>query len=606
MNIPNPDFLFQLFYVLAFLVAFAILVYEGHRRKFPRFEWIIVLVTIQLFFIIGTKIFSISAEEWRFIFQSHTLLPNTHKSLLGGIVLGFAGYLFVRYLLKFRYPISDTFAIAFPAAVSIQTIGCFFLGCCFGKPSPLPLAVQYPVRTLPHYHQFRSGLLTINDLHSLPVHPVQLYLMVGGLLVICLVIRFRRSWKATGNLLLFSGILFILNSFVVEFFRDPRSYTTGGEMIWILKEVQWQYLILAILMTLVLIWREKTNRVSTAYYRNNPLRLGNQIVFLIVVVLILLILRNWFTYTEIIALNIALLPAVFFIGVSIYRSFASISYRWIIALSLFVPLFLMSQTILQTQIDTTNAKKINTYHTIGVGFATGNYTDKGPHFVINDPSGCGSTIKNNYFSQKYTAGGAGYSFTRETPDLKKIIKYGVTAFYGNYEQYDQTRSLQTRQNIFGINPFYKLDIEWIGIGGGLHLGNLIYTAGEVDQETIVPPEKNHIKTFIFPQFYLRVGPGKYLYLDFHLADQFPVSSPGLAYQAGFGSGLGQDNGTSIRTGFSFLDSNGYYLSAYIPIKNKLVLEPLFLWTGNSEKSNYSVNLPEKQFSMGISYRFGHK
>ena len=73
-----------------------------------------------------------------------------------------------------------------------------------------------------------------------------------------LVIRFRRHWKAEGSLLLFSVILFLLMRFVVDFFRDPFTNKFGGQMFWILKIVQWQYLAGTILATILLIYRERT------------------------------------------------------------------------------------------------------------------------------------------------------------------------------------------------------------------------------------------------------------------------------------------------------------------------------------------------------------
>jgi phosphatidylglycerol:prolipoprotein diacylglycerol transferase len=566
LGISNGGLLFQLFYVLAFLTAYTILIYEGFRRKFPLIAWILVLACIQLFIVAGIKVFSFSSDEWRFMFQNHILLQNSQKSLFGGILLGISGYLLARYFLKFRYSVLDAFAVAFPVAISIQTIGCFFYGCCFGKPSSTQWAVQYPVMTLPHYHQFESGLLTSDNLHSLPVHPVQLYLMLGGIVVVCLVIRFRKYWKAQGSLFLSSVIFFILMSFLIEFFRDPLSHKTGGEMIWILRLVQWQYLLLAVLMTLLLIWREKTFTIKPVVRSNDSPRLSRQIAFLSSIGLIFLMLRNWFTLTE-------------------------------------IPLLLMSQTLPQTQIDTTGTKKYKSYHTIGGGFATGNYTD---YKTIYSGSGCDRVSNTQYFSQKYTEGGLGYSFTKTTTDGKEEIRYGANGLFGNYTETRQSDNVQVNNLLFEINPYIKYDIRWIGIGGGLHIGNMIYTTGDIEKDGQLSEsyKDSYFKTPIFPQFYFRVGPLKYFYADFHLADQFPVSTPGLAFQAGIGTGFGLKNGFNIRFGRSFLDKGGYYTSAYIPIKNRIVLEPLFLWTGTGD--SYSVKLPEKQFSFGLSYRFGYK
>jgi len=603
MDISNGGLLYQLFYVLAFLAAYSILIYEGYRRKFPLLAWVLVLACVRLAVVIGTKVFSYTGEEWCFMFENHIFLPNPQKTMFGGLLLGVIAYFIARLFLKFRHSVWDTVAIAFPAAVSIQTIGCFFFGCCFGTRSELPWSVQYPVMTLAHYHQFESGLLTYNDLYSLPVHPVQLYVFLGGVLVIFLVIRFRRYWKAQGSMLLSSVIFFALTRFLTEFFRDPLSNKTGGEMLWILKQVQWQYLIFAILMTLLLIWREKTYKIKPVIRSNDLPGLNKQIGFLLTLLLILMMLRNWFTLPEIIVLNIALLPAVILVGVEIIKTFKSLRYRWLYTFTLLLPLILMSQTFPQTQIDTAGTKKYNTYHSIGGGFATGNYTDQRTTYT---GSGCDRISNDQYFSQKYTSGGIGYSFTKMTTDRKEAIIYGANVLFGNYSQTRQFDNQEVNILLLGISPYIKYDSRWIGIGGGLHLGSLAYTTGDSYEETNIIPQKGYFKTSVFPQFNFRIGPLKYFFADVHIADQFPVSSPGLAFQAGIGTGFGLKNGLNLRLGTSFLDDGALYLSSYIPIQNRLVLEPLFLWTSKNISNNNPVKLPENQFSLGLSYRFGHK
>jgi hypothetical protein len=104
-----------------------------------------------------------------------------------------------------------------------------------------------------------------------------------------------------------------------------------------------------------------------------------------------------------------------------------------------------------------------------------------------------------------------------------------------------------------------------------------------------------------------VGPVRYFFADVHIADQFPLSAPGLAFQAGVGSGFGINNGTNLRFGFSFLEETAIYFSAYVPIADRIVIEPLYLWTPySSVYPTYPGDHPESQFSIGISYRFSHK
>jgi phosphatidylglycerol:prolipoprotein diacylglycerol transferase len=262
----------------------------------------------------------------------------------------------------------------------------------------------------------------------------------------------------------------------------------------------------------------------------------------------------------------------------------------------------MSQTFPQTQIDTAITKKYKTYHSIGGGYATGNYTDRKTTYT---GSGCDRVSNDQYFSHKYTAGGIGYSYTKMNIEKDEVITYGANALFGNYTQIRQSNNQEVNKLLFEVSPYIKYDSRWIGIGGGLHLGSLAYTTGDTEQETNVSSGESFFKTPVFPEFYLRLGLQKYFYADFHIADQFPASSPGLAFLAGVGTGFGLNNGMNLRFGTSFLDDGTFYLSTYIPIKNRIVLEPLFLWT-LKDYSDFPVKLPENQFSLGLSYRFGHK
>lgn len=602
MDISNGGLLYQIFYLLAFLIAYSILIHEGYRRKFPIAAWILMLASIRLAVLTGTKIFSFTPGEWQYMMDNHLLLPNHEKTMFGGFLLGILVYFIAKHILAFRHSAWDAVAIAMPAAVSVQTIGCFFYGCCFGKPSSLPWAVQYPVMSLAHYHQFESGLISNNDLYSLPVHPVQLYHCIAGILVIVLVMRFRKYWKANGSILLSSLIFFALARFIIEFFRDPLSNKSGGEMLWILKQVQWKYISFAVLMSVLLFLSEKRPVIKKVIYSENFPSLKLQISFISVLILIMLLLRHWFSFPEIIALNIALLPAIFISGINVVRSFKTLKYKCIYAFAVILPFIMMSQTLPSEETDTAGAEKIKTYHTIGGGIATGEFIDA-PTYFSGD--GCDRVTNTRYFNQKYTAEGIGYIYTKETPG-KEIIRYGVNVYYGEYSQTALFNNHTEDNKLYGVNPFAGIDSKWFGGKIGVHLGNLYYTTGDRKKETTEIPLTSNFYTPIFLLGNLLLGEIRTFFGEVRIADQFPVSVPGLAFQFNIGTGLGLKNGFNLRIGTSLMDHNGWLFSGYIPIDNRVVVEPLFLWSSGGDDPGYPGHKPENQFSLGLSYRFGHK
>ena len=90
---------------------------------------------------------------------------------------------------------------------AIGRVGCFFNGCCYGK--PWPHGIYFPV-------------------HDAVLHPTQLYESVGLLIVFLILRHFQKISKISGEVfvayLLFASILRFLN----EFFRADHAETFFG------------------------------------------------------------------------------------------------------------------------------------------------------------------------------------------------------------------------------------------------------------------------------------------------------------------------------------------------------------------------------------------
>jgi len=108
-------------------------------------------------------------------------------------------------------------------------IGCFLEGDDFGKITSWPLAVSFPHGSFAFYHHVKLGLLSPLAPQSLPVHPVQLYLALNGLLLAALAVWWSRSRRAA------SGEAFCLfwlcqagARFGLEFLRGDLNPTNFG------------------------------------------------------------------------------------------------------------------------------------------------------------------------------------------------------------------------------------------------------------------------------------------------------------------------------------------------------------------------------------------
>lgn len=125
----------------------------------------------------------------------------------GGFVLALASsILYVRLKGLSFFQTADIISPSLALGHAVGRIGCFFAGCCYGKPSSLPWAV------------------TFTDPNSLaplgvPLHPTQLYSVISNLLIFFLLLFLSRIKKYHGMVFFSYIILYSAFRFVIEMFR---------------------------------------------------------------------------------------------------------------------------------------------------------------------------------------------------------------------------------------------------------------------------------------------------------------------------------------------------------------------------------------------------
>lgn len=584
IQIENGQFYYDLFYQIAFVVVLLIYFAEGFRRSFPLTSWLLVIITVRLFFIAGTKLGTITPDDLQYLTQNFQLPPIASKNMIGGFVFGILGIVFAKWALRIQYPILDAFALAVPFSMAIQRVGCLMVGCCFGTETNLPFGIQYGIEAPAFQHQFLANRLSTADHLSLSVHPVPVYIILYCLITVALLWKFRHYWKRPGNLALMSLALLMLGRFIVEFFRDPLSNGVAlGTTVVGLKVVQIIVLGAFLLLVCALFLREK-NYQPTYFSKaeNHPLHNASYLLFLTI---FLMTIRNWLTAVEFKVLLFVLIPAAIGVVWNLLKHYYSLRVRVSTMAILAIAFVLMGQK-------TPDKEK---YQTIKFGISQGQYQT---YHSIGQGSGCDRISESQEFRQKYFMAGVGYSQTEIKENTQ--LEYGLNGYLGQQLEYGQINNYEDKTLLFGINPYVNYDLKWIGIGGGLHIGNLSFTMDTWNEDgTPEVPETGSQKTPIFPQFHCRLGPQRFLFIDYKFADHFPSPFPGLEHQFELGTGFGLKNGTNFRIGAS--PENSAFIGAYIPISNQLVFEPYYLWNNGS---NELVSNPY-QLSFSIHYRFGH-
>lgn len=153
----------------------------------------------------------------------------------GGLIYygGFAGailavFLFARSRRIPFFSLLDFAITSLPLSHAVGRVGCFLNGCCFGDVHMGWPGVRFPALSLPWYRQRDLNLINPDALHSLPVHPVQLYETLLNLLLFPLLHLVFRKRRHHGQVLGAYLIAYPLGRFSLEYLRGTERLLVHG------------------------------------------------------------------------------------------------------------------------------------------------------------------------------------------------------------------------------------------------------------------------------------------------------------------------------------------------------------------------------------------
>ncbi|HRI78524.1 MAG TPA: prolipoprotein diacylglyceryl transferase, partial [Cyclobacteriaceae bacterium] len=321
INVDNPGFFYSLCYITAFLTAFILLTIEGVRRKFSMLSWWLVMATTFLFFMIGSQLIKWNALDWLQALEYQRLSYWPGRSVLGGILFFVPALLLAKRILNFRHNVVDTFAFMFPAGLAIQRVGCLLAGCCHGIPATLPWSIQYNKSAPAFQHQFEHGIIAADAELPLPVHPAQLYDLIGCLAILVILSMVRKKVKATGNLLAISLFLY---GFFRLFLEEVKAQAI--EPVYYLNAVQIAILVILPALTFFIYRRERNATVSTKEIActESPKQLYTYSIGLL---MLFLFVSRWMSLFEIISFNLVLFPILSYCSWRTYHAFTIPAFR---------------------------------------------------------------------------------------------------------------------------------------------------------------------------------------------------------------------------------------------------------------------------------------
>ncbi len=170
---------------------------------------------------------------------------------------------------------------------------------------------------------------------------------------------------------------------------------------------------------------------------------------------------------------------------------------------------------------------------------------------------------------------------------------------GSITEKNMNTAKSETHTILNISPYYQFDYTWLGIGIGASVGANYYAIVNDVKEGYNFPTTGLGNFPVLPIGHLRVGPNRFFALEYNFNNHAPFGMPVYTSEFSIGSGFGAKNGFYIRYGFAvgsiLYDESTNFVNAYIPIANKIVLEPTL-----------GFGSLQQVYMMNFSYRFGHK
>ena len=117
--------------------------------------------------------------------------------------------------LRFGDAVAPTVGIG----VACIRVGCLLNGCCFGRVTTFPIAMTFPPGARVFEWQQDQGLLSATATHSLPVHPLQIYFGLLGVLMYSLGRRRQKHKRFDGDVVAHCTAVFFGGTFFLELLR---------------------------------------------------------------------------------------------------------------------------------------------------------------------------------------------------------------------------------------------------------------------------------------------------------------------------------------------------------------------------------------------------
>ncbi len=206
---PLVIYTYGIFVTLGFLCGFSLFLQATRKKNLEEKKILSLSLWVVASGIIGARIFYVLDQLYWYLEHPQDVLKIWQGGLVfyGGLLFSLAiGLYFIRHHGLPFWDIADISAPPLALGISIGRIGCFFNGCCYGKPWKWGLIFS---------PDSAAGRVFPNQ----PLFPTQLISSANLLVIFFILIVLRSRQSLSQHIFLWFLVLYSVHRFMIEFIR---------------------------------------------------------------------------------------------------------------------------------------------------------------------------------------------------------------------------------------------------------------------------------------------------------------------------------------------------------------------------------------------------
>ena len=219
---PVTVYTYGVLLAAAYLLGLQLAMVRARKRNLDATRVMDLGIYIIISALIGAKLLLLITDFQTFRSNPAELF-NLFRSggvFYGGLILAVAVALV--YVQRVGLPLwttCDVFAPGIALGHVVGRFGCFFAGCCYGRPTSLPWAITFT-------DPFAAA--NVGTPLNVPLHPTQLYEAGAEFLILALLLGTERKGHAfAGRTFWLYMLLYAVSRFIIEFFRGDERGAVG-------------------------------------------------------------------------------------------------------------------------------------------------------------------------------------------------------------------------------------------------------------------------------------------------------------------------------------------------------------------------------------------